>query len=272
MVLTENKKKKSIIYLLKWKIFWVSNSVRIYCRRSKINGRVFLVHVATCTIINIIISGGEGLLTEESFSRWCHSIIIITIIGRKPRPTTKLAVQLTPTAILVANGRADELNNSATKNQGMDPGPTANAMTKAITKMVSITVMTNMDENPIINRVLRPVSSTKNREISVIITLSVPMPRVAYLAPSSVIPAILKIFVEKNMTWKNKKSYGYKLTALIPDNCWHNIIITDMPSGVFNIGFDNISRRVTRGITFIASFSALISSISSCTSIVPLSH
>lgn len=155
--------------------------------------------------------------------------------------------------------------------------------------MVSITVMTNMEENPIINRVLRPVSSTKNREISVIITLSVPMPRVAYLAPSSVIPAILKIFVEKNMTWKNKKlkikvhllifiyiivirSYGYKLTALIPDNCWHNIIITDMPSGVFNIGFDNISRRVTRGITFIASFSALISSISSCTSIVPLSH
>lgn len=79
------------------------------------------------------------------------------------------------------------------------------ALTTNIKEMVSITVMTNMDENPIINRVLRPVSSTKNREISVIITLSVPMPRVAYLAPSSVIPAILKIFVEKNMTWKNKK-------------------------------------------------------------------
>lgn len=62
------------------------------------------------------------------------------------------------------------------------------------------------------------------------------------------------------------------LTAFIPDNCWPNIIITDIPSGVFNIGFDNISQRVTRGMIFIASFSILISSISSCTSVVPLSH
>jgi len=64
---------------------------------------------------------------------WEQCAIVVTCRGRKPRPTTKLAVQLTPTAMLVANGRADELNNSDTKNHGMDPGPTANAMTKAMT-------------------------------------------------------------------------------------------------------------------------------------------
>lgn len=62
----------------------------------------------------------------------------ITCKGKKPRPTTKLAVQLTPTAILVANGRADELNNSETKNHGIDPGPTANATTKTMTNMMAI--------------------------------------------------------------------------------------------------------------------------------------
>jgi len=60
-------------------------------------------------------------------------ITSITCKGRKLRPTIKLAVQLTPTAILVANGRADELNNSDTKNHGIDPGPTANAITNTIT-------------------------------------------------------------------------------------------------------------------------------------------
>lgn len=63
--------------------------------------------------------------------------MIITCKGRKPRPTMKLAVQLTPTAILVANGRADELKNSDTKNHGIDPGPTANATTNTITNIIA---------------------------------------------------------------------------------------------------------------------------------------
>lgn len=66
--------------------------------------------------------------------------------------------------------------------------------------MVSSTVSTNMDENPISSKVLRPESSTRNREINVISTFREPMPSVAYLAPSVFIPAIWKIFVEKNMT------------------------------------------------------------------------
>lgn len=56
--------------------------------------------------------------------------------GRKPKPTKKLAVQLTPTATDVATGRADWLNSSETRNQGMDPGPTANIITKTITSMM----------------------------------------------------------------------------------------------------------------------------------------
>nr|SVE73879.1 EOG090X0FQ8 [Daphnia atkinsoni] len=41
------------------------------------------------------------------------------------RPTMKLATQLTVTAIAVAIGRAEELNSSVTRNQGMEPGPVA---------------------------------------------------------------------------------------------------------------------------------------------------
>lgn len=37
----------------------------------------------------------------------------------------KLATQLTVTAMAVAMGRAEELNSSVTKNQGMEPGPVA---------------------------------------------------------------------------------------------------------------------------------------------------
>lgn len=51
----------------------------------------------------------------------------------KPRPTKKLAVQLTPTAMLVANGRAFCINNSLTKNHGIDPGPVAKITTNPTT-------------------------------------------------------------------------------------------------------------------------------------------
>lgn len=45
----------------------------------------------------------------------------------------KLAVQLTQTAKEVAAGLADWLNNSDTRNQGMEPGPVANIITKKMT-------------------------------------------------------------------------------------------------------------------------------------------
>lgn len=51
-------------------------------------------------------------------------------------PTKKLAVQFTVTAILEAVDRADWLNNSLTMNQGIEPGPTANMITKRRTKMM----------------------------------------------------------------------------------------------------------------------------------------
>ena len=57
-------------------------------------------------------------------------------MGRNPRPTTKLATQLTVTAMDVAMGRAEELNNSVTKNQGIEPGPVANMTTNKITRMM----------------------------------------------------------------------------------------------------------------------------------------
>lgn len=51
-------------------------------------------------------------------------------------PTKKLAVQLTVTAILQAVGLADWLNNSLTRNQGIEPGPTANMITNRRTKII----------------------------------------------------------------------------------------------------------------------------------------
>lgn len=60
-------------------------------------------------------------------------------MGKKPRPTIKLAVQLIDTAMDVAKGRADCEKSSDTKNQGIEPGPTAknttNMMTRAMQKM-----------------------------------------------------------------------------------------------------------------------------------------
>lgn len=57
-------------------------------------------------------------------------------MGRKPSPTTKLAVQLTVTATEVAMARAPWANSSVTKNQGIEPGPVANMTTNMITRMM----------------------------------------------------------------------------------------------------------------------------------------
>jgi len=57
----------------------------------------------------------------------------LTCKGKKPIPTVKLAAQLIKTAKLVAAPRADWLNNSDTRNQGMEPGPIANITTNRIT-------------------------------------------------------------------------------------------------------------------------------------------
>ena len=48
----------------------------------------------------------------------------------------KFATQLTVTAIAVAIGRAEELNNSVTRNQGIEPGPVANITTNTITNSI----------------------------------------------------------------------------------------------------------------------------------------
>ena len=53
--------------------------------------------------------------------------------GSNPSPTKKLAVQLVTTAIEVAIPRADCVKSSVTKNQGIEPGPVANPITKVIT-------------------------------------------------------------------------------------------------------------------------------------------
>jgi hypothetical protein len=54
-------------------------------------------------------------------------------MGENPRPTRKLADQLTATAIEVAMGRPDCAKSSVTKNQGIEPGPVAKPTTKRMT-------------------------------------------------------------------------------------------------------------------------------------------
>ena len=54
-------------------------------------------------------------------------------MGSKQRPTRKFALQFVTTATAVAVGRASCPNNSVTKNQGMEPGPTAKPTTNRIT-------------------------------------------------------------------------------------------------------------------------------------------
>ena len=61
-------------------------------------------------------------------------------------------------------------------------------------------------------------------------------------------------------------------TALIPESCWANIIITAMFNGARRDGLVSISLSGVLGTSFMASYSARISSISSCTSSVPRSQ
>lgn len=62
------------------------------------------------------------------------------------------------------------------------------------------------------------------------------------------------------------------VTALIPESCCANIIITAMVNGARRDGLVTISFNVVLGTSFMASYSARISSISSCTSSVPRSQ
>lgn len=75
-----------------------------------------------------------ALLSQVEF---LHSLIIIltklcslTIILGNPIPTTKLAIQLTNTAIDMAAGRGPCEKSSAVIIQGMLPGPMAKNLTK----------------------------------------------------------------------------------------------------------------------------------------------
>ena len=59
----------------------------------------------------------------------CH----YTLIGSKVSPTRKFALQFVTTATAVAVGRASCPKSSVTKNQGIEPGPTAKPTTNKIT-------------------------------------------------------------------------------------------------------------------------------------------
>lgn len=59
----------------------------------------------------------------------------LTANGKNANPTRKLAVQLMHTARALAVGLAAWLNNSDTKNHGMEPGPQANMITYTKTKI-----------------------------------------------------------------------------------------------------------------------------------------
>lgn len=122
------------------------------------------------------------------------------------------------------------------------------------------TVTMQSPPNPIRSRVFLPAFSIRTRERRVTRTLTSPRPRVAPCAALSDRWAILKMSVEKNMM------------ALIPENCWAIMIITAMVRGILRVEFMTSSRRVTCGISLTDSYSVRISSISSCTSLVPLNH
>lgn len=154
---------------------------------------------------------------------------------KKLSPMIKLAVQLTVTATDVAAGRDDWLNSSVTRNQGMEPGPTANITTKRITSAMHTydtqesveykyathrpTEHRNMPPNPISSNVLRPAISTSSRLMIVITTFIAPIPSVAYCDCVCPNCTRVKISVEKNMT------------ALIPENCCAIIITMAIMSG-----------------------------------------
>ena len=183
----------------------------------------------------------------------------------------KLAVQFVTTAMEVAMGLADCANNSVTKNQGMDPGPVANPMTKPMTmniemydkkgaastaakQMRSMVVVANMMAKPVIISVFLPAFSIRTKETKVMATFTVPMPRVADWAAVSSRPADSKIEVEKNMA------------ALMPLNCWASIIIMEMMRGALRDELISISLKVTLGSNFMLSCSCLMPSISVWTS------
>jgi len=114
-----------------------------------------------------------------------------------------------------------------------------------------------MPANPTRSKVFLPAFSTSTSEITVMKTFIAPTPIVAFWAAFLSSCAIVKIFVEKN------------ITALMPDSCCANMIMMEMNNGMRSAGFINSSRTVTFGINFIDSYSVRISSISSWTSIVP---
>ena len=66
-------------------------------------------------------------------------------MGRKSKPTKKLAVQLIATAKLVAKPLAPTVNNSETMNHGIDPGPVANMMTNKNTTMTPMNLKASME-------------------------------------------------------------------------------------------------------------------------------
>lgn len=55
---------------------------------------------------------------------------VVTFMLGKPIPTTKLAIQLTNTAMAMALGRGPCENSSAVISHGIEPGPTAKKTTK----------------------------------------------------------------------------------------------------------------------------------------------
>jgi hypothetical protein len=133
-------------------------------------------------------------------------------------------------------------------------------LTAAARQIKSIVVVPIMIQSPMIMSVFLPAFSIKIKLIMVMATFIAPIPNVADWAEDSSKPADSKIDVEK------------KMAALIPDNCWANIIMTEMISGALRAPLVIISFRVTLGNSFMDSCSFFISSISLVTSWDPLNQ
>ena len=69
----------------------------------------------------------------------------LTCKGEKRSPTKKLADQLMQTATEVAIGRPLWVNNSVTKNQGIEPGPVANPQMNRTTAAMARYFIEGMD-------------------------------------------------------------------------------------------------------------------------------
>lgn len=64
------------------------------------------------------------------------------------------------------------------------------------------------------------------------------------------------IHLEKNVSGiviQNKRISNLRLTQLMPDSCWANIIIMAMTSGCLRVELTNISFKVTFGTSFMLS-------------------